>query len=1683
MRKFKVLLISAFLVGALLTQAWAGDVIFNYPSQKKHVFKVCQLLIESTNWENPDPDIVLSMRLASFKPGNWDFDNPLAPTVINNTIWNWWLDPSHAGGGAGTPPSGPNYWTQVGHNLGDPITKDMPQYWEVPLNASTVTQLGNFDLILLTSHHNVVLSDRDLRYLKQIVDAGATLWVDNCHGMRIGRNSSSGFVEDSSRFITRLQFFDDGGASMPGNYLKYAVDPDDPLLNTPFKLSTFEIGYLGDVQWGSDWVTEYDPDEMHQIVQVGGQATAVTGNYGSGHIIMTACDVFCDVSNWLEQGLSEPLSTMIGDIKMLYNACALAGSWNQEAGVPRHYASTVGDFVLPLSLKWYAPLAGPSKSTPTPYKGLVYVVRDAPGFTAGGNATLTAFDADPSEDLDNDGNPDDGIADYSMGTTFDGLWTVDLPGLALTSSPAVGTTEDLNGNSIDIVVVTTDDYDPNTPSNSTAYIRAYLARPTPLNTPVLMWEQTINNATQVASPVLHRNVVYVAYGDDNDCTRIRAFRLLDGAITWEYPDPDATDYSGNPKLPQPKDLLSEAHLSMPGGILPVDWRKPSTPSVAAVHREVNDTTNDTLTFVDSAGVTWQLDLGKRIDLNTYPNFVHPANWVRAYAYAVNEYRYGGGDNTTTSVQIELTPGTWTNLTAGQDYIVDPAYTRRLWIASRYQGHRIRMTYQTGGGTNVTNEIQWVPSAEKWSNAGKAIVRLPNNTPIDLTYDADRNGASDADVQPLIVTVPGANAVVITPTRVDVNLPGHNNGIYEIVYRNPSTPDSGEIREKHYCRGGVTHIRIEQGPIDTTRDIDPTIAGVQPVKLRAFATFNPDNGEVAIEGDARGTWEVHYSPAGSGHTPFAQGFSGDFEKRGAGDTIVTTTGTLAPTRGLESPNFVVAPSEARWLDTERSRDTWSWRAPIGSPYPGGSWWTQAWQLEGNFAYLDKTPIVKGTWEDKVTGASYPEIAALQIDAPLAIKFSGTPVSELSKVDCYLDDPNDPANPFRIRSDQFVVDHENGVILFDPKAAGNIIAYKTLPSGDEVQCCCGPVYDREIAVEVDGVEVLRSKTSLARWVYEPYIIQTHRFPIDTAVPVQLQLYTPTGMVDISAAIAHVTGQLGKIVLNNTADAYAGRKVLVTFTDLVGNVQQEIHYIPYPIGKPAGSLCATSFLLHTGTDAIPGNDVNGDGVQDDGRLLSLQWDPSEDSVRPFVWPPARFGNLFHYLLGAGPEFAQFWGGTAPGENQLFTTVTMQDTSGNFDHGFLVSLYSADTLICDNNRLVNLAADGKCTWEALGTTETAPPGYLDQTLQRSFDRPNAMCLLHNGNLLVADTGNNRVVEIDESGQLKWPIDNNGEYTPLGLNTPTDVDREEIPVDFDGDGYVDDYFCITLIADEGNHRLVMTLHYENDPANTTIYVISKPYLNLPGLDMPIAPRFSTACIEKPSLPQFANGTWGEVTALQLQVLAGLENDGRLVEIPVNFTLMASPVQFVKDNQDAQVLPWLQTSRFGHITQVRWLRTGDLLVTGSAYERDIYNWTNNGTPTPIQYVNDDSDWIDLMDGVWVLRDVGGANPQLVWSYTATDYYNDPDINNFGPPVPPNPPHPPLKSFKPIWAQLLDDNTFLIVNHCYSPNGWTARSSEILEVSGPGAPGKVILNVMPDPNLLAEDAKTYPIEQPTCAIRR
>lgn len=147
------------------------------------------------------------------------------------------------------------------------------------------------------------------------------------------------------------------------------------------------------------------------------------------------------------------------------------------------------------------------------------------------------------------------------------------------------------------------------------------------------------------------------------------------------------------------------------------------------------------------------------------------------------------------------------------------------------------------------------------------------------------------------------------------------------------------------------------------------------------------------------------------------------------------------------------------------------------------------------------------------------------------------------------------------------------------------------------------------------------------------------------------------------------------------------------------------------------------------------------------------------------------------------------------------------------LCVLYNPVTLIADGNRLVQMDAGGRVVWSCDSTVEIArstraetsgPAVPVYGTPRVPFNKPSVAKRAPVGGIIVADTGNNRVVHIDTGGMILWQITDFSDPqhklpagSPLSLNRPRDV---VMWVTQDANSYPEYHY---LIADSGNYRLV----------------------------------------------------------------------------------------------------------------------------------------------------------------------------------------------------------------------------------------------------------------------------------------
>lgn len=144
--------------------------------------------------------------------------------------------------------------------------------------------------------------------------------------------------------------------------------------------------------------------------------------------------------------------------------------------------------------------------------------------------------------------------------------------------------------------------------------------------------------------------------------------------------------------------------------------------------------------------------------------------------------------------------------------------------------------------------------------------------------------------------------------------------------------------------------------------------------------------------------------------------------------------------------------------------------------------------------------------------------------------------------------------------------------------------------------------------------------------------------------------------------------------------------------------------------------------------------------------------------------------------------------------------------------------TLVADNNRIMEVDADGNAMWSVDATTRTTVEGgdvpvyyggtqptnpgkYVTTTLE--LNRPRSITELNPNDYLVADTGNNRCVRFDRGGKVIWELNKFngngllGPGEPDTLNQPTSVQIRSAQL-ANGNTVV-----AYLISDTGNFRVL----------------------------------------------------------------------------------------------------------------------------------------------------------------------------------------------------------------------------------------------------------------------------------------
>ena len=469
---------------------------------------------------------------------------------------------------------------------------------------------------------------------------------------------------------------------------------------------------------------------------------------------------------------------------------------------------------------------------------------------------------------------------------------------------------------------------------------------------------------------------------------------------------------------------------------------------------------------------------------------------------------------------------------------------------------------------------------------------------------------------------------------------------------------------------------------------------------------------------------------------------------------------------------------------------------------------------------------------------------------------------------------------------------------------------------------PAFPGQLNHAVTVNEELHILPDIVRYQYQPYWVRLgHPFVNLDSVTVSLPNGHPvTGVVwgdrevNTSTITAPLPGGWVNVLPRGLLDTrwlqvvsatggfplQQGSQILVGydyFDENTGSVRSatELLQVPYSFGESVSSPGVSGRVLHVGTQGLDGHASNtldypethnpahprkpfltGDRIRE--TLLSVLWDPVSNLLRGYRTQSAVPDTSYDVLNGGNPAVPVIPATSSSpsiGHDRVFIGSSVvarmvQPANDGSDPGyvgegvgFLSALKSQATYICDNTRIMKVV-DNMPVWTCHGTLTPMPSERSDVgrgsegRVARPFSRPARALPLSNGNLLVVDTGNNRVVEIDETGTVLWPLHSSGyDYytaeanTQLQLDAPSDAYRYYSAVDGSGNVFnstngdlLRETVAHTLIADTGNDRIIDIITTVNASGQQThrVEVKTPSHIKASGGASPLQ-RISYTCV------------------------------------------------------------------------------------------------------------------------------------------------------------------------------------------------------------------------------------------------
>ena len=465
--------LGAGFLSLLAPAARAGGAVY-----QQHVVNAGVLVNDSnTQGSGPTSDpspylfYVLNNR-TDVRPPDLTLVNPLAPTSITTAILNRWT-PNVAGG-------------KAPYTLGQSVTPDMAPYWEVPLNSVSDNELSQFNVLYLEADNigfGPALNEKLRRFVDNGGQLIVEYVVTSAPPIGLFTGASAVTAPTVPTALT-FPAVTTAVIAPPVVTQPYFLSGSDlvSLFNT---IPVGQINYpplaltanTADALHASEFTTVFSP----ALVEDSGSPTALalvgpavsTAQIGAGQVIASALRIGravspvnsasatsvepSNVAYYLPQvnpqttspttpptvprmpvpsdfynvpsanpSLVRPIPA--ADLKLLTNMVELSETHPSENKTSHGNASGVG--LASFSATWQYPVTGtvaaPTAPAAAVWGNFVFVTADDTPLAGGSPGTLHAFDAFPSENLTNalaaGSTNDDGLADFSTGTSYDEIW-------------------------------------------------------------------------------------------------------------------------------------------------------------------------------------------------------------------------------------------------------------------------------------------------------------------------------------------------------------------------------------------------------------------------------------------------------------------------------------------------------------------------------------------------------------------------------------------------------------------------------------------------------------------------------------------------------------------------------------------------------------------------------------------------------------------------------------------------------------------------------------------------------------------------------------------------------------------------------------------------------------------------------------------------------------------------------------------------------------------------------------------------------------------------------------------------------------------------------------------------------------------------------------------------------------